>query len=70
MRERAQKEKRQDKSVKREEKKRAKEDRKNNSLDGIDPDLIGIFPGPHNRPIEWKETLLWIIQKLGAKKLN
>ena len=45
-RERAQKEARQDKDSKRSLRKEEKIARKNSVQDGVDPDLVGIYPGP------------------------
>jgi hypothetical protein len=49
-RERAQKEKRQEKDAKRDDRKGTRDQRQALIDSGVDPDLEGIVPGPHNTP--------------------
>jgi hypothetical protein len=49
-REQSQVERREDKAAKKASREEEKASRKQLKEQGIDPDMVGIFPGPHNTP--------------------
>jgi len=53
-RERAQQERREEKEARKSIRKELKKERSQQIADGVDPDLVGIFPGPQPQAPEWE----------------